>query len=219
MTHPLTFLVFGATGRTGRPFVDLVLREGHRVRAVVRDPVRLADGPPELEVHQGSVTDPLDLDALLAGVDVVVAMIGDAETQRSRAIASDLVRALVPAMRRQGVTRVLYQAGGFSTPPGERLPIVLRVLRATLARSYLGQHRDNEAVMRYLAAEADDLEWMVHRAALRAGEGSRGVLERSDRRLSIATFDDCAAYSYRLVTDPTAVRTCSASRYRRRPAR
>ena len=52
-------------------------------------------------------------------------------------------------MRRHGVTRFLYQAGGLSAPPGRSLPLPLRTIRHTVARGYTGQHEDNEAVMRY----------------------------------------------------------------------
>ncbi len=211
-----TFLVLGATGQTGRPFVDLLLGRGHRVRALVRNPARLGDRAAELDVRQGSITDPLDLDALVEGVDFVVMMIGDREAQQHAEVNTAFVRRLVPAMRRQGVRRLLYQAGGFSTPPGQRLPLFLRVIRGTIARPYLGQHRDNEAVMRYLSDEARDLEWMVHRAGLRPGEGSRGVLQRSDRFISVASFEDCADYSLRLITGDDGVHTCSGSRYAKR---
>lgn len=67
-------------------------------------------------------------------------------------------------MRGHGVTRFLYQAGGLSTPYQGHLSPLLWTIRHTVARGFEGQHRDNEAVMAYLAEEAQDLEWMVHRA-------------------------------------------------------
>ncbi len=118
-------------------------------------------------------------------------------------------------MRRAGVARFLYQAGGLSAPPGRRLPPYLWAFRATVARGYLGQHRDNEAVMRYLSGQARDIEWIVHRAGIGSDGPSKGVLERSGRAISIATFGDCASYSYRLLSDPAAIHTCDPSAYRR----
>ncbi len=87
------------------------------------------------------------------------------------------------------------------------------MLRHTIARSYLGQHRDNEAVMAYLALEAGDIEWIVHRAAIGSDGPSKGVLARSAERFSIATFRDCAAYNYRTVTDGSAIHSSDLSRY------
>lgn len=211
----MQILVFGATGQTGQHFVRLALASGHSVRAVARTPGKLTLVDDRLEVVQGSITEPLDLDGLLDGVDAVVAMLGDRQAQETRMINTEFVRELVPAMRRRGVRRFLYQAGGLSAVPGKRLPLVLRIVRRTIARSYDGQHRDNEAVMQYLDAEAPDLQWMVHRAGIGSDGPSKGTLRRSSWWISIGTFVDCAEYSLRLLGDDRAVHSCDGSAYAR----
>jgi len=211
-----TYLLFGATGQTGKHFTSLALQDGHRVRALVRNPGKLAVDSPNLEVCQGSITEVPGLDGLIDGVDAVVCLLGDAQVQKKRKINTAFVRELVPAMRRHGVTRLLYQAGGLSAPPGQKLPPHLWALRHTVARGYIGQHEDNEAVMRYLADDAMDIEWMVHRAGIGSDGPSKGVLERSASRISMATFRDCASYDYQLLSDPAAVHTCDPSSYRKR---
>lgn len=215
MTSTQTLLVLGATGQTGQHFTRLALDAGHRVRALARTPGKLAVTHDALEVVQGSVTDTLDLDALLDGVDGVVVMLGDVVAQRDRLVNTEFVRRLVPAMRRHGVRRLLYQAGGLSAAPGKRLMPVLRLVRATIARSYDGQHRDNEAVMRYLDSEARDLAWVAHRAGIGSDGPSKGSLRRSRTWISIGTFVDCAAYNLRLLFDDDAVHSCDGSAYRR----
>jgi putative NADH-flavin reductase len=209
-----TLLVLGGTGRTGQHLIRLALEQGHRVRALARTPAKLTATHPDLEVIRGSMTEDLDLDALVAGVDHVVSLLGDAAAQRVRPVNTEFVRRLVPAMRRNGVGRFLYQAGGLSAAPGRPLPPALRLIRATIARGFIGQHQDNEAVMRYLVDEAGDVEWMVHRAGIGGDGPSKGVLHRSETAFSVGTFADCAAYDLRLLMDPTAVRTCDLSSYR-----
>ncbi|KAK3074662.1 hypothetical protein LTR53_002740 [Teratosphaeriaceae sp. CCFEE 6253] len=211
MTTPKTILVFGATGGTGQHFVTLALAAGHRIRALVRTPSKLPSASlpnPSLEVIQGSITDPtLDTDSLVRGVDYVVAMLGDVAAQRTAKINTLLVQKLVPSMRKQGVKRFLYQAGGLSRPYQGSLSPILWALRYTIARGYAGQHEDNEAVMEYLATEGKDLEWIVHRAGINPGDGgpSKGTLVRStgegSGKFSVANFRDCAAYSLGLVGD------------------
>lgn len=208
--------MFGSTGQTGRHLTRLALADGHRVRALVRTPTKLSVEHADLEVVQGSITDSLDLDALLTDVDAVVAMVGDREQQRTRQVNTEFVRALVPAMRRSGTRRFLYQAGGLSARPGHRLAPPLRLVRGTVARSYRGQHQDNEAVMRYLAEQARDIDWIVHRAGIGGDGPSKGELRRSTRWISIGTFVDCAAYNLRALSDDSAVHTCDGSAYRRR---
>jgi uncharacterized protein YbjT (DUF2867 family) len=53
----MTFLVTGATGKAGRQVVAALLEDGHRVRALTRDPAR-ADLPAEVEVVAGDLTKP-----------------------------------------------------------------------------------------------------------------------------------------------------------------
>ena len=213
MDRQKTFLVLGGTGQTGRHFIRLALEQGHRVRALARNPSKLTAASSELEVIKGSIDEDLDLDALLSGADFVVSMLGDAAAQRERPINTEFTRRLIPAMRRKGVARFLYQAGGLSAPPGRRLPTALRLIRSTVARGHDGQHKDNEAVMRYLTDEAADIEWMVHRAGIRGNGASKGTLRRSEKKISMATFQDVAAYNLRTVMDASAVHTCDFSHY------
>lgn len=215
MNQQKTVLVFGGTGQTGQHFVRLALKDGFHVRALARDPAKFGITDPNLEVVQGSITAIPDLDALVAGAHYVVSMLGNAAEQRHHTIVANFVRELVPAMRRNGVSRFLHQAGGLSARPHGRLPLLLWVIRLTIARGFEGQHRDNEAVMLYLADEANDIEWMVHRAGIGSDGPSKGILERSQRAISIATFQDCAAYNLRTVQDATAIHTYDSSRYQK----
>lgn len=215
MSQELTILVFGATGGTGQHFVRLALQQGHRVRALVRNPSKLSVQDPKLDVHTGSITNTLDLDRLLEGTDVVVAMLGDVKAQRSTKINTAFVKELVPAMRNQNVKTFLYQAGGLSTPYGETLPPILWILRHTMISffGYDGQHRDNEAVMEYLETNAKDIDWIVHRAGIGSDGPSKGILKRSPTEFSVATFVDCATYNLATVKDSSAFHTSNLSTY------
>ena len=214
MTQASVFLVLGATGGTGRHFVSQVLADGHKVRALVRSPQKLRhEAADNFDIRQGSITDPIDTGELVAGVDFVVSMLGDVKLQKDAKINTAFVQTLVPSMRKHGVKRFLYQAGGFSRPYGGQLSPMLWALRHTLARGYAGQHEDNEAVMEYLETQARDIEWSVHRAGIGSDGPSKGVLERSQTKFSVATHRDCAAYNYRTVMDNSAVHTSDLSCY------
>jgi putative NADH-flavin reductase len=209
-----TYLVFGATGQTGKHFVEIALSQGHHVRAVARNPAKIENQNKNLEVFQGAIDDDLDFDALLLGVDFVVAMIGDRETQKTRLVCTEFVKRLVPAMRQNGIKRFLFQAGAFSTPANKRLSPIMLALKHTVGRAFLGQHKDNAAVMRYLADEAKDIEWIVHRAAINSDSASKGKLVRSRGKLSVATFVDTAEYNLRILNDDSAIHTSDVSVYK-----
>jgi uncharacterized protein YbjT (DUF2867 family) len=64
---PSRVLVTGATGTVGRQVVAELLRRGHEVRALTRDPAA-ADLPAGVEVVRGDLTDPESLAPALEGV-------------------------------------------------------------------------------------------------------------------------------------------------------
>jgi uncharacterized protein YbjT (DUF2867 family) len=68
----MTVLAVGATGSIGRLVVEEAIRQGHAVRALVRDRRKARSLPPEAEVVVGDLTRPETLPAAVAGVHAVV---------------------------------------------------------------------------------------------------------------------------------------------------
>ncbi|OCT13527.1 NmrA family transcriptional regulator [Paenibacillus pectinilyticus] len=210
-----TFLVFGATGRTGQHFVSIALKEGHKVRALVRNPEKMKIESTNLELIKGSISDYKHIDELLHGVDFVICMLGNAQEQNKGLVNTPFTKRLIPAMRRQGVKRFLYQAGGFTRRYKERLPLMTWIMKNIFARyaGLLGQHKDNEAVIEFLVEEAQDIDWIVHRASIISDGPSKGILKRDRTKVSLVTFEDCARYIYEILKDNSAIHTCDLSYY------
>jgi len=107
-------LVTGATGYIGARLVPRLLDEGHRVRALARDPNKLADVPwrERAEVARGDLG---ELDSLIAafdGIDVVYYLVHSMGTSKDfTAEETRAVRNVVTAARRTGVRRVVYLSG------------------------------------------------------------------------------------------------------------
>lgn len=73
---PMTVLVVGATGSIGHLVVGEAIRQGHAVRALVRDPPKARRLPAEAQVVVGDVTAPGTLARAVEGVDAVVFTLG-----------------------------------------------------------------------------------------------------------------------------------------------
>ena len=107
-------LVTGATGYIGARLVPRLLDEGHRVRALARDPNKLAGVPwrERAEVARGDLA---ELDSLIAafdGIDVVYYLVHSMGTSKDfTAEETRAVRNVVTAARRTGVRRVVYLSG------------------------------------------------------------------------------------------------------------
>jgi uncharacterized protein YbjT (DUF2867 family) len=68
---PMSILVVGATGSIGSHVVEVALRAGHHVRALIRNPVRHRM-PPQVDIAIGDLTQPGSLSAAVSGIDAVI---------------------------------------------------------------------------------------------------------------------------------------------------
>lgn len=113
----MNIAVLGATGRTGRPLVDELLRRGHTVTALARDPAKLAELGDRIRVVVGTSTDPAALDQPLTDTAAVLSALGPSTKEAT--LHTDTARALVAAMARHGVARFVGVSGAGIDVPGD----------------------------------------------------------------------------------------------------
>ncbi len=122
MVEQVRCLVTGATGYIGARLVPRLLDEGHRVRALARNPTKLADVPwreqaseqasEQAQVARGDLGEVDSLIAAFDGIDVVYYLVHSMGTSKN--FADEEARAVgnvVTAARRTGVRRVVYLSG------------------------------------------------------------------------------------------------------------
>ncbi len=105
----------GATGYIGARLVPRLLDEGHRVRALARNPDKLDGVPwrPDVEVARGDLGDVDSLIEAFDGIDVVYYLV-HSMGGGSKDFAAEEERAVhnvVTAARRTGVRRIVYLSG------------------------------------------------------------------------------------------------------------
>jgi uncharacterized protein YbjT (DUF2867 family) len=116
-----TVLVAGASGYVGRRLVPALIEAGYTVRALVRNPDKVAL-PSAVEAVKGDVTDPSGLAAACRDVSVVVNLAAITADRKPPRGGYDAVNAegainLVAAARESGVGRIV-QIGGIDTSTG-----------------------------------------------------------------------------------------------------
>jgi uncharacterized protein YbjT (DUF2867 family) len=120
-------LVTGATGYIGGRLAPVLLDRGHAVRALARNPDKLAAMPwrERVEVIRGDLGEPDSLTAAFEGVDVVFYLVHSMGTSQDFvAEEARSARNVVAAARRAHVKRLVYLGG--LHPPGVDLSPHLR---------------------------------------------------------------------------------------------
>lgn len=106
-------VVFGATGYIGGRLVPELLSAGHRVRAVARTPVKLADVPwhDEVEIVAGDVTDASSVAAAVAGQDVVYYLVHSLNRPDFVDVDRHAAHLVADACQSAGISRIVYLGG------------------------------------------------------------------------------------------------------------
>jgi len=102
----MQLLILGATGPTGRNLLGQALDAGHDVTALVRKANRLTVEHPRLATVIGDATDLEVLKTAGRGKDAVLSALGAGNSLHSD-IASRAMTALIPALKAQGVKRII----------------------------------------------------------------------------------------------------------------
>lgn len=185
--------VIGATGRTGRPLVEELLRRGHQVTVLVRSPEKVGSMGGRVKVVSGESTDAAALHQLLRGVDSVASALGPSEKQST--LHRDTAVALISAMRERGVRRFVGINGAGIDVIGDEKDFTARIISALIRR--VGGDLAKDKAAEYQVWAATDLEWtLVRPPRLTMGKASGRVAHhahrppkaRSIRRADLAVF-------------------------------
>jgi putative NADH-flavin reductase len=155
----MNITVLGATGRTGTHLTEELLRRGHTVTALVRDPAKLGPVGDRVTAVVGDSTDATALGQALAGADAVVSALGP--TSKESDLHTRTAQALIQAMPRHGLTRFAGISGAGIDVPGDRKGTRDTII-STMIRKLGGAVAADKA-REYAAFAASDLDWTLVR--------------------------------------------------------
>ncbi len=180
--------VLGATGRTGRLIVEELLRRGHEVTALVRDPAG-AGLPGAVSLQQGDARAGAALRTLATGADVVVSALGPRKGDRT--LHREIAPLLVEAMTGSGVDRYVGISGAGIDVPGDAKSLRDRLISTGIQR--LGGNAAKDKVLEYEAWAASGLGWTLVRPPRLLDGPATGDVEhdahRSPRSTAITRSD------------------------------
>ena len=114
--------LFGASGMIGQRIAREALARGHAVRAIVRNPERIAISDEQLTSVAGTALDAASVAGHVAGVDAVINATGPGYTGDPHTLV-DVAHALIDGLEQAGVARlvVVGGAGSLEIAPGVQL--------------------------------------------------------------------------------------------------
>lgn len=195
------YLVTGATGHVGGPLVRQLHEQGHRVRALVRDPSGATGLPAEVELAAGDLDDPGSVSKAVTGAEAIFLMHIGTGTEQTKT--------MIAAAQEAGVPRiVLLSSAGARLLPLDDNPMgaAFAVREQLLRESGLG--------VTYLRASAFASNALAWRDSIRAGQvtsptgdGALAVMDPEDiARVAMAALtDDGHAGKGYLLTGPQAL--------------
>ena len=150
----MKFLVLGATGRTGVPFVKKALDQGHQVTALVRRADATVD--PRAQIVSGDVTDAAVIATAARGHDAVISTLGVKNVRETPTLITDTVRAVIASAKTSGVDRfVIVSAFGVGDSLAKASFLAGLIFRTALRKKY-----EDKAASEVLL-KASDLKWTL----------------------------------------------------------
>jgi putative NADH-flavin reductase len=175
----MKILVLGATGATGQLIVRDAAASGHYVVALVRAKTR-ADLP-GAELIEGDVRDEGTLARALAGCDAVVSALGTGMGLREVDLLTVATRALVAAMKRAGVRRLIcISALGVGDSRNHGGFVFDRLFQPLLLNHAYKDKDRQEATIR-----ASSLDWVIVRPAQLTNGPARGRIRATTDLTSV----------------------------------
>jgi putative NADH-flavin reductase len=151
--------VLGATGRTGQLVVAELLRRGHELTVLARNPGKLGAAAGAVRVVTGSSSDSEALASLLDGAQAVVSALGP--TSRDSTVMSDTARVLLPAMGQRGIRRYVGVSGTGVDMEGDLKGRKDRLISSMIRR--VGGPMATDKAQEYRMLVSSDLDWTLAR--------------------------------------------------------
>jgi len=200
-------LIIGASKGIGLEATRQALQAGHYVRALARSAAGLSLSDRNLEKVGGDALKPRDVEAALAGVDVVIQTlgVGFADLFKPVSLFSEATRVLIAAMKAKGVRRLIsvtgFGAGDSSASVGllQQLPFQI-----VFGRAY-----GDKSVQERLIKDSG-LDWTIARPGVLTNGPRTGrykiLCKPSQWRNGIISRSDVADFLVRQIEDQAYLR-------------
>lgn len=153
--------LFGASGRTGQHFLELALENNFEVKALARNPEKIKQVSPKLEVYSGDVLNIDDVRKVVENTDIVVSLFGHVKGSPEW-LQTDGTKNIVQAMKEKNVERIISLSGGALPFPEKDEPKFIDKLIRTIMELFVPKIL-NDALNHHEVLKRSGLSWSIVR--------------------------------------------------------
>lgn len=173
----MKIIVFGANGKVGTHVVDLLVKNGHQVIAVVHGNNSF-ESFSNLEVVRGDIYDRNSFENSIKGCDVVVSTLGSWGAPKKDVVSTGIKNIMLP-MNKHGVRRIITLTGADARASGDNLGLLHRINRLLLMSFAKHIVQDGEDHLRLL--QSSKLDWTTLRSPVMRNTEARGFSINQNR--------------------------------------
>ena len=174
----MRIVILGGTGPSGILLIEEALAAKHVIVVYARSPQKVPthlNKHPDITIIKGELEDSKTLDTALAGADAVLSALGPSFGNPSGTPIARGYSALLEAMRRQGVKRLI----ALGTPSikdehNDKSSVVYSMMVAAVSYGARSAYKDIVAVGEVIRA-CEDIDWTIVRVPVLKNERNREV--------------------------------------------
>jgi len=168
-----TIALLGATGQTGKIFLQLALEQGYRVKVLVRSPHKIEISHDNLKVLAGDVLNATDVERLVEDTEIVVSLFGHVKGSPAW-LQTNGTKNIVAAMKKAGVQKIISLSGGGLPFPDKDQPKfadkMIRFIMSIVVPKVL-----NDAIEHHQVLLNSGLNWMIVRGPRLTNDPAKGT--------------------------------------------
>lgn len=154
--------LFGATGRTGKHFMNKALSEGHTIKALVRSPEKVTVTDEKLTIIKGDVLSAEDVKKTIKDCDVVVSLFGHVKNSPEN-LQTAGTENIIDAMKEYGISKIIsLSGGGLPFPEKDEPKFADKMIRFIMKVAF--SKVLNDAIAHHKTLERSGLDWIIVRA-------------------------------------------------------
>eukprot|EP00980_Cylindrotheca_fusiformis_P007140 scaffold1501_cov130-Cylindrotheca_fusiformis.AAC.9 len=210
-----TIAIFGATGDTGSEILDQALKQGKKVRVMVRSPSKLAvKEHANLVVVEGDcfASDAKsNIEKTIRGSDYVICCVNGPKGKPKEFPVGKIlqfVKEVIEIMEKLQSAKVfLFQSGAFVAHPDGTHPFTMKFMKKVVGEWMVGigpNMQECADVQDYFYEMRDELKtkFIISRpGGLKKGKGGKKIVARKNPPMGMVTFTDLATFTLEAVKD------------------